>query len=42
MGVGRTSIYKLAADGKIRLVKIAGRTRIPDSEIARLVEGGAK
>jgi excisionase family DNA binding protein len=42
IGVGRTSIYKLAADGKIRLVKIAGRTLIPDSEIARLVEGEAK
>jgi excisionase family DNA binding protein len=42
IGVGRTSIYKLAAHGKIRLVKIAGRTLIPDSEIVRLVEGEAK
>jgi excisionase family DNA binding protein len=42
IGVGRTSIYKLAAEGKIRLVKVAGRTLIPDSEIERLVEGEAK
>jgi excisionase family DNA binding protein len=42
IGVGRTSIYKLAAEGKIRLIKIAGRTLIPDSEITRLVEGEAK
>jgi excisionase family DNA binding protein len=42
IGVGRTSIYKLAAEGKIRLIKVAGRTLIPDSELVRLVEGGAK
>jgi excisionase family DNA binding protein len=39
IGVGRTSIYKLAKDGKIRLIKVAGRTLIPDSEITRLIAG---
>jgi excisionase family DNA binding protein len=42
MGVGRTSVYKLAAEGKLRLIKIAGRTLIPDSEIVRLAEGGGR
>ena len=36
MGVGRVTVYKLAAEGKLRLIKIAGRTLIPDSEIVRL------
>lgn len=40
IGVGRTTIYKLAAEGKIRLIKIAGRRLIPDAEIVRLVNGG--
>jgi excisionase family DNA binding protein len=40
IGVGRTTIYKLAAQGKIRLVKVAGRTLIPDGELIRLIEGG--
>lgn len=38
-GVGRTTIYKLAAQRKIRLIKILGRTLLPDSEIVRIVEG---
>jgi excisionase family DNA binding protein len=40
IGVGRTTIYKLAAEGKIRLVKVAGRTLIPDEELVRLIKGG--
>ncbi len=39
LGVGRTSIYKLATEGKIRLIKIAGRRLIPDEEIVRLTNG---
>jgi excisionase family DNA binding protein len=38
-GVSRTTIYKLAAQKKIRLIKILGRTLLPDSEIVRIVEG---
>lgn len=36
MGIHRVTVYKLAAEGKLRLIKIAGRTLIPDSEIVRL------
>lgn len=39
IGVGRSTIYKLAAEGKIRLIKVAGRRLIPEEEIARLVCG---
>jgi hypothetical protein len=42
IGVGRSTIYKFAAYGKLRLVKIAGRTLIPDSEILRLVAEGSE
>ncbi len=37
LGIGRTLIYSLIADGQIRAIKIAGRTLIPKSEIDRLV-----
>jgi excisionase family DNA binding protein len=39
IGISRTTIYNLAAAGKIRLIKIGGRTLVPESEIDRLVEG---
>ncbi len=42
LGVGRTSVYKLAAEGKLKLIKIAGRTLVPDDEIARLIKGGCR
>lgn len=35
-GIGRTSLYKLANEGKIRLVKVAGRT-IVDGESLRAI-----
>ena len=41
IGIGRTSVYKLAAEGKLRLIKVAGRTLIPDSEIVRIAAEGA-
>ena len=41
IGVGRSTIYKLASEGKIRLIKVGGRTLIPDAEIIRLINGGA-
>ncbi len=40
LGIGRSTIYKLAAEGKIKLVHIAGRTVVPESEIARLAVDG--
>jgi hypothetical protein len=36
LGIGRTSIYAMAARGEIKLIKIAGRTLVPQSEIDRL------
>lgn len=39
LGLSRTTIYNLAAAGKIRLIKIGGRTLVPESEIDRLVDG---
>jgi excisionase family DNA binding protein len=41
LGLSRTTIYNLAAVGKIRLIKIGGRTLVPESEIDRLVEGAS-
>jgi excisionase family DNA binding protein len=41
LGVSRATLYKLAADGRIRLVKIGGRTLVPASEIERVAEAGA-
>src|ERR1700683_4775127 len=38
-GVSRSTIYKLSGQGKLRLIKIAGRRLIPESEIVRLVAG---
>jgi excisionase family DNA binding protein len=36
LGIGRTSLYELAKSGGIRLIKIAGRSLVPASEIERL------
>lgn len=36
LGIGRTSLYAMAQAGEIRLIKIAGRTLVPHSEIERL------
>ena len=37
LGVSRATIYKMASGGKLRLIKIGGRTLIPDAEIERLL-----
>jgi len=42
MGISRGTIYELAKKGELRLVKIAGRTLVPDSEIVRLTTLPAK
>lgn len=41
LGIGPSTLYKLAREGKLRLVRIAGRTIVPESEIARLASGAA-
>ena len=37
IGLGRTRLYSLIKEGKIRPVKIGGRTLIPVAELKRLV-----
>jgi excisionase family DNA binding protein len=37
LGVGRSTIYDMARRGKIRLVKIASRTLVPEKELDRLL-----
>jgi excisionase family DNA binding protein len=37
LGLSRATIYKMASGGKLRLIKIGGRTLIPDAEIKRLI-----
>lgn len=36
LGIGRTSLYKLVSTGELKLIRIAGRTLVPRSEIERL------
>ncbi len=38
LSVSRATLYKLVNKGEIRLVRIGGRSLIPDSEIRRLLE----
>ena len=38
LGIGRSTLYGLIAEGKICTVKIGRRTLIPDREIRRYVE----
>ena len=39
-GVGRTSIYKLIAEGKLEVVKVAGRTIIVGASLRALFHAG--
>jgi excisionase family DNA binding protein len=36
LGIGRTSLYELVKSGELKLIKIAGRTLVPRSELERL------
>ena len=36
LGIGRTSLYALVKAGQLKLIKIAGRSLVPHSEIERL------
>ena len=37
-GIGRTSLYELISEGKLRTVKVAGRRLVPLSELKRLFD----
>lgn len=36
LGIGRTSLYELVKTGELKLIKIAGRSLVPRSELERL------
>jgi excisionase family DNA binding protein len=40
LSVSRATIYLLARAGKLKLIRVAGRTLIPDSEVLRLANEG--
>jgi excisionase family DNA binding protein len=42
IGIGRSKLYALAKEGKIKLVKVGGRTVVPATEADRLVAEGAQ
>jgi len=37
LSISRSHLYDLAAEGKVRLVKLGNRSLVPASEISRLV-----
>lgn len=39
-GLGRTKLYQLIGEGRLKVVKIGGRTLIPAVELRRLIMGG--
>jgi excisionase family DNA binding protein len=39
-GIGRTSVYKLIGDGKLRTVMVAGRRLIPADAAEALLQNG--
>jgi excisionase family DNA binding protein len=39
LGCGRTTVFKLIREGRLRVVKLGTRTIIPRSEVARLLTG---
>lgn len=41
VGIGRTSVYELIREGKLKTVKIAGRTLIPADSLRALVDSKA-
>ena len=38
LGVGRTTIFQLIAEGQLRTFKIGARTLVPEDELRRLIE----
>ncbi|MCC0004179.1 MAG: helix-turn-helix domain-containing protein [Methylobacteriaceae bacterium] len=42
IGIGRSKLYELRAQGKIKTIKIGGRTLIPASEGHRLIAEACK
>ena len=41
LGISRSTIYRLAAEGRIRFIHIGSRTLVPETELDRLANEGA-
>jgi excisionase family DNA binding protein len=39
LSISRSTLYLMASQGKLRLIKVSGRTLVPAAEIARLIGG---
>ena len=39
-GLSRSTIYELAAAGKLKLSRVGGRTLVPRAELQRLIDEG--
>lgn len=43
LGISRSTVYNMVHDGRLRTIKLRGRTLIPDTEMQRLMsEAGRK
>jgi excisionase family DNA binding protein len=42
LGISRSTLYKLVAEGKLRLIHLGGRSLIPATEIDRLISNGSQ
>ena len=42
LGIGRSTLYKLIAERKLKPITIGGRTLIPRAEIERLIAEGSR
>jgi excisionase family DNA binding protein len=40
IGISRATLYHLAKQGKVRLVRVGGRTLVPELELDRLANQG--
>ncbi len=38
LGIGRTNVFRCLNEGKIRAVRLGGRTLVPVAELARFVD----
>jgi excisionase family DNA binding protein len=41
LGISRSTLYRLAGEGRIRVIHIAGRTLIAEAELDRVASEGA-
>lgn len=40
-GVSKSKLYQLAADGRLKLSRVGGRTLVPHAELQRLINEGS-